>query len=279
MPSVVKYSKDFKPALFNDWRRILLLNIILLCFGFHSKSQQSILKGFITDSFNQGIRRASIENLKSGARTFSNDKGAFMLTCSEGDTLKISHIGYQSFRIRINKNDFTNRITIQLQPIAYHLPEARVRRKSDSLALRYAHKMKSDSLLNDFKRYTQFPAKPKLEFSSGLVLEGLITSIWYKLSDKGKEMEKLKRLQGLYQQEMRADERFSLQFIQQICACPADSAAIIRQTCKPPSSFILTKSDYELAIFLKSCQTKYNAVQPNSSGLPKIETPGLSPTK
>lgn|GEM_PF-3539651 len=275
----MKHISDFQLAVFMAWRRNLFLTLLLVGFGFQSLSQQSILKGFITDSFNQGIRRASIENLKSGARTFSNDKGAFMLTCNEGDTLKISHIGYQSFRIRINKSDLVNRITIQLQPIAYHLPEARVRRKSDSLALRFAHKMKSDSLLNDFKRYTQFPAKPKLEFSSGLVLEGLITSIWYKLSDKGKEMEKLKRLQALYQLEMRADERFSLQFIQQICACPADSAAIIRQSCKPPSNFILTKSDYELAIFLKSCQTKFNSVLPNSSGLPKIETPGLSPTK
>jgi hypothetical protein len=121
------------------------------------------------------------------------------------------------------------------------------------LARVYAGLMKKDSLLNDITRYTKFPKKAVLSLENGLVLRGLITQIWYNTSKKGKEMERLKLLSQLYQEEVKAEDKLSTEFIIQVCKVDIETAEEIKRNCKPGTKFVLLANEYDLAVYVMNC--------------------------
>jgi hypothetical protein len=81
----------------------------------------------------------------------------------------------------------------------------------------------------------------------------LITQIWYNTSKKGKEMERLKLLSQLYQEEVKAEDKLSTGFIAQVCNVDLETAEEIKKYCKPGSKFVLMANEYELAVYVMNC--------------------------
>ena len=217
-------------------------------------AQNFELRGFIKNQNDLPISYINIENTNSKSRTISNQYGAFKLKVEIGDTLLFSSIGYENYLLKINSKHQNEILQIRMIEKAYELKSFQYKRKrNDSLAKVYAGFMKKDSLLNDFTRYTKFPSKAVFSIENGLVLRGMITQIWYQTSKKGKEMERLKLLSKLYQEEVRAEDKLNINFISDACGVPLVEAEEIKKHCKPGANFILNSNEYDLVVYIRNC--------------------------
>ncbi len=234
---------------------IKILGIFILMFAFTNSYAQSFeMKGFIRNSEGNTLSYINIENLKKHSKTISNKFGAFRIQVNLGDSIEFHAIGYQNQIHIVSKSSQNEILNIVMNVKTYPLNTFNYKKKkNDSLARMYAGIMKKDSLLNDITRYTKFPKKAVLSIENGLVLRGLITQIWYNTSKKGKEMERLKLLSALYQEELKAEDKLNIDFITQVCKVDIETAEEIKKYCKPGTKYVLMANEYDLAVFLMNC--------------------------
>ena len=246
--------------------------ICIILFGLWSKSllaQEINIKGIITNESNKAIFFANIVVKPAGKAYNTNNFGAFVFKAMPGDTIQISAISYRSISIPIYfKNDTLLRIVLKRQKETPAPKRKFVDR--DSFAIKAAHTLKTDPLLNNYDRIKKWPGK-KVEFTTihigsittfpgayevptnGCAITGVISSLWYKYSDRGKEMQKTLHLLDLYKQEMKANERLTLDFIIVGLACNEALAKKILDNCKLSNDFIIKANDYDLIESLKKC--------------------------
>lgn len=229
--------------------------ILILMFSFINSFAQSFeMKGFIRNSEGNALSFINIENHQNRFKTISNKFGAFKIIVNLGDSIEFHAIGYQSLGFVVKENNSSEVLNIKMIEKNYPLKTYNYKRnKNDSLARVYAGLMKKDSLLNDITRYTKFPKKAVLSLENGLVLRGLITQIWYNTSKKGKEMERLKLLSQLYQEEVKAEDKLITEFIIQVCKVDIETAEEIKRNCKPGTKFVLLANEYDLAVYVMNC--------------------------
>lgn len=234
---------------------IKIPGIFILMMTFTNSYAQSFeIKGFTRNSEGNTLNYINIENHQTRLKTISNKFGAFKILVNLGDSIEFHAIGYQSFVFVVKENNSSEVLNIKMIEKTYPLKTYNYKKnKNDSLARVYASLMKKDSLLNDFTRYTKFPKKAVLSLENGLVLRGLITQIWYNTSKKGKEMERLRLLSQLYQEEVKVEDKLSTEFIIQVCKVDIETAEEIKKNCKPGTKFVLLANEYDLAVYVMNC--------------------------
>lgn len=96
-------------------------------------SAQSI-SGLLTNSYDAPIPEAQIHNQRNQSHTHSDDNGKFLLeNVSVGDTLRISHISYQTKYIVVSS--LTEKLTISLEKKSISLNEIVISPRLDALNL------------------------------------------------------------------------------------------------------------------------------------------------
>lgn len=231
--------------------------ICIILFGFWSKSliaQETKIKGIITNESNKAILFANIVVKPSGKTYNTNNFGAFVLKAMYGDTILISAISYRNISIPVNFiGDTLLRIVMRRQKET-PIPKRKFADR-DSFAIKAAHTLKTDPLLNNYDRIKKWPGK-KVEFMIlpiGIAASGVISALWYNYSDRGKEMQKTLHLLDLYKQEMKANERLTLDFVIVGLACNEALAKKILDNCELSNDFIIKANDYDLIEALKKC--------------------------
>jgi len=246
--------------------------ICIFLFGLWSQSifaQEINIKGIITNESNKAILFANIVVKPSGKTYNTNNFGAFVLKALYGDTIQISAISYRSISIPVNFRDDT-----LLRIVMKRLKETPISKRKfadrDSFAIRAAQTLKTDPLLNNYDRIKKWPGK-KVEFTTihigtiktfpgayevpanGCAITGVISSLWYKYSDRGKEMQKTLHLLDLYKQEMKANEKLTTNYVMEGLGCSEVLAKKILENCKLSNDFIIKANDYDLIEALKKC--------------------------
>ena len=236
-------------------RAIPFIFIFLIGLGSSSLIAQEInIKGIITNESNKAILFANIVVKPSGKTYNTNNFGALVFKAVYGDTIQISAISYRSIIIPVNfRNDTLLRIVMKRQKET-PIPKRKFADR-DSFAIRAAQTLKTDPLLNNYDRIKKWPGK-KVEFMIlpiGIAASGVISSLWYKYSDRGKEMQKTLHLLDLYKQEVKANERLTINYIGEGLGCSEDVAKKILESCKLSNDFIIKANDYDLIEALKKC--------------------------
>lgn len=231
--------------------------IFIILFGFWSKSlfaQEINIKGIITNESNKAILFANIVVKPSGKTYNTNNFGAFVLKATNGDTIQISAISYRSINIPVNfSGDTLLRISMKRQKET-PTPKRKFADR-DSFAIRAAQTLKTDPLLNNYDRIKKWPGK-KVELvvlPYGVAANGLISALWYKYSDRGKEIQKTLHLLDLYKQEMKANERLTTNYVMEGLGCSEALAKKIIDNCKLSNDFVIKANDYDLIEALKKC--------------------------
>ncbi len=242
---------SIKPIMKYSLAIIFSLIVQLLC------GQTINIKGIITNENNKAILFANIKNDKINYST--NNFGAFTIRANWGDTLLINAISYQSIIIPIYFNtDTLLRIVMKRQKVNHFVEREFANR--DSFARLAVHSLKTNQLLNNYDKIIYWPGK-KTEFiinpirilGGGIILNGLISSLWYKYSDRGKEMQKTLHLLDLYKQATKASERLNIEYIINGLKCSEEKAKKTLETCKLSNDFIIKANDYDLINALKEC--------------------------
>ncbi|EDP95746.1 TonB-dependent receptor [Kordia algicida OT-1] len=108
----------------------VFITVLFISIG---ASAQSI-SGLLTNAYNAPIPEAQIYNQKNKTHTHSDDDGKFMIEgVSIGDTLRISHIGYQTKYVVISS--LTKELNIFLEKKSISLNEIVISPKLDALNL------------------------------------------------------------------------------------------------------------------------------------------------
>ncbi len=231
--------------------------ICIILFGFWSKSliaQETNIKGIITNESNKAILFANIVVKPSGKTYNTNNFGAFVLKAMYGDTILISAISYRNISIPVNFIGDTLLRMVMRRQKETPIPKRKFADR-DSFAIKAAHTLKTDPLLNNYDRIKKWPGK-KVEFMIlpiGIAASGVISALWYNYSDRGKEMQKTLHLLDLYKQEMKANERLTLDFVIVGLACNEALAKKILDNCELSNDFIIKANDYDLIEALKKC--------------------------
>lgn len=231
--------------------------ICIILFGFWSKSliaQETNIKGIITNESNKAILFANIVVKPSGKTYNTNNFGAFVLKAMYGDTILISAISYRNISIPVNFIGDTLLRMVMRRQKETPIPKRKFADR-DSFAIKAAHTLKTDPLLNNYDRIKKWPGK-KVEFMIlpiGIAASGVISALWYNYSDRGKEMQKTLHLLDLYKQEMKANERLTLDFVIVGLACNEALAKKILDNCELSNDFIIKANDYDLIESLKKC--------------------------
>jgi outer membrane cobalamin receptor len=110
------------------------LQCCILCIFFPIITLAQSIKGKITDSYEIPIAEAQIFNENTKKHTHSDEYGTFVLeNVSIGDSLRISHIGYQTTYIVVNSLD--EKLNIFLEKKAISLNEVVITPELDALNL------------------------------------------------------------------------------------------------------------------------------------------------
>ena len=108
-------------------KRIVVL-LLLALVAMQGLAQKMVLSGMVVDSkTGRGIGHANIAVAGTGIAVVSNDDGLFTLKVdddvSDGLTLAVSHIGYESQRLRPTSAQAAEVMTIRLKPAVVQLHE------------------------------------------------------------------------------------------------------------------------------------------------------------
>ena len=101
----------------NYFKERIMLLILLFAFmtPFGALAQTIQLTGLVTDAANEPIIGASVIVKGTTYGTVTDLDGNFTLQVSKGNVLVISFIGYTTQEIKVNENQFSYNIQIQLQ--------------------------------------------------------------------------------------------------------------------------------------------------------------------
>lgn len=77
-------------------QRYVLITMIFVLGTGNSFSQ--IKRGFITGEDKNGVQEATIQNLRTGSHSHSNDIGYFEIQAVEGDSLEVTHVSHLSLK-------------------------------------------------------------------------------------------------------------------------------------------------------------------------------------
>lgn len=118
--------------------RSFLLVIILMCAALHSGAQQRTISGTITTADKKPLAGANVvvKNTKTGTTTNAN--GAFTISATEGQTLVLSAVGYETVEMKVGK---TNQLNVSLNETNNQLEDVVVTAlgiKRESKALGYS---------------------------------------------------------------------------------------------------------------------------------------------
>ena len=236
-----------------------------ICFTL--RAQTLPVRGFIRDSESQKpIIKASILNQTRQKKYISNEYGAFTIQAQAGDTIVLSSIAYQTKKIMISKDSLNQILHWTLLPIPYQLKTFSYKEiRTDSLAIFYSNVFKTDPLLNNFITYTKRPRGAPLKHMPLMMVMGgcygCILTLWENFSDRGKELKKFDRIYALYQIQMKADDKFNLDWFKRISQLDESESKQFFRSCRPSNDYILNHNEYDIAVFVRNCLQKQDGLR------------------
>ncbi|NQZ76827.1 MAG: carboxypeptidase-like regulatory domain-containing protein [Ekhidna sp.] len=106
--------------------RLTFTGLVFL-FTFYLQAQRDYIYGSVTDSASkESIPSAHLKNLSAGLVTNSNSTGSFKIPAKIGDTLIVTHIGYESLFHITSAQDFIAPVIFLLQEKTSFLSEVEV---------------------------------------------------------------------------------------------------------------------------------------------------------
>lgn len=103
---------------------------ILMLFGgticAQERLPQNRLSGYLMDTENEPLIGAHVINLRSNAGTVSNVRGLFRMDVEVGDTLKVTHVGYEPHHLVIDANRVNRSLAITLSAAVMELSSVMV---------------------------------------------------------------------------------------------------------------------------------------------------------
>lgn len=226
------------------------------------------LTGLVIDeATKKPIRNARV--VTSSNDTYTTSTGSFILSnFQSGDTITVSHQGYEVYRIQHSNRSITDTLIILLKNSSIVLEEVRINGirnyRMDSLNKRkeYAHffdykapKLKDIFITKSPNGSTQY--SPFQNSTSSLVSVNLL-SVFALLSKNKAPTSKIQKQLIKDEEYNYVNNRFSKEKVQSLTALKGDSLQNFMNEYRPSIQEVKQMTDYQLILYIKKSHETFN---------------------
>jgi hypothetical protein len=204
---------------------------------------QRPMNGIIKDIANdEPILNVNIKNVVNGEYIKANTDGTFSIPIKKNDLIEISHISYETIRIRI-KDDKSNMFyNLVMRPKTTKLMEIFVREKNKTF--------KADSTRN-YETYKLILEKPGTDEMSAS------TAPMAMMSNKFRQEQAFKENYKKWEKEKYVDYLFNAKQIGKWTGLQGDSLTTFIHLYRPSYEFLRSNSDYNYLLYIKNSLKEY----------------------
>lgn len=223
----------------------------MLC-PLYGQSQQVVVGRTLSNDKADIVQLASIINLNTGKRYISNRQGYFRVTLSDGDTLLVTAIGYDSTFIAGGKPlEPDDTLLVLLKSKTVKLKELRVvtsNPRRDSIARAAAEFLKTDPLMNNYDRI--------LNREKGGLMSPL-TAMYQEFSKEGRDAAKFEEFLAYMEKQKLVDRRYNRTLVKKATRIPEIQIDEFMLFCRPDKDFVINASDYDLIQTVQNCEQEF----------------------
>jgi hypothetical protein len=215
----------------------MLLFVVQICVA------QRPMKGIIKDIANdEPIQNINIKNIVSGEYTTPAADGTFSISIKKNDLVEVSHISYESIRIRIKDDKSNMYYNLVMRPKTTRLMEIFVREKNRTF--------KADSVRN-YETYKLILEKPGTDEMSAS------TAPMAMMSNKFRQEQAFKQNYQKWEKEKYVDYMFNPKQLGKWTGLQGDSLTNFITKYRPTYEFLRTNSDYNYLLYIKNSLLEY----------------------
>ena len=202
-----------------------------------------VITGTVTDRQERtAIDMVLVTNKRTKADSRSNANGRFQIQGLIGDTLLISHPAYSFRTFIVSAAD----VRISMSANVHKLQEVEV--------ISGMTKFQRDSATRQaiyHKTLKDAEHKTKLSLNNGIALDGLFTSLAYKVSGKGKRNKAFARQLAEDNKVRFTQARYSKELVANLTPLRGDSVTLFIEQNPIPYDFVRSAKDIELKMWVR----------------------------
>lgn len=239
---------------------------LFLTAGLMSQAHQSIWFQVNNSSNGEAISYARIIDRTRNIQYITNESGYRELDIADSTLIKISAIGFHAFYIL--SNDIKDSIQVKLRPKIYELKEFAVspyptiksfEKAFVEMELEETNILADNLLPIELMRPRKF-IRTEYNTDEMLILNlgSPISSIYNMFSQRAKSTQKLKSLNYYDKQQSLYTKRYNKDLVRMLTGIQnEENLKKLMDFCDPSLSFILSATDYEIAIYTLDCYKRF----------------------
>ena len=243
--------------------RLILLFFSLMVALTTADAQEILIKGKVTDkASHETVPFVNILNKHKNTGTASNADGTFKILIDLGDTLWFSAIGYSGYSLLVTKQLQEVHIDIKLDQVSMELQPVKVFAYRDLASLKQAIiNMDVPAETGAPTNLSLPPVQPghngsdmKIVGVNGAIT-GLINGLG--LNKEHNELQKLKKFQDEESRRRQINLKFNEKIVRRWTNLEGEKLTDFMEFCKLSENFILSASEYELALAVHTCLDEF----------------------
>lgn len=220
-----------------------VVSLILLFFGFHSLSGQTI-KGEVLDmSDKHAVADVSIENIYTSVKITTNADGGFFIAALGGELLEFKKNGYKTVRVRIPKGYMPNYFRIIMTKGISDLKEINVAKTT-----RYDYTADSIRFHEIYKHELEFPKMSTFD---------MIAHPFSAMSSRNREIWQFQDDYDATEKEKYVDKTFNESLVTRFTGLTGDSLHYYMKRYRPTYEQLTNMNDYTFFNYIKSSVHQY----------------------
>ncbi len=221
----------------------LIYILLYLQFPLIALGQSSIIKGKITDKkTGSAIANANIINIYTKAGMSTDSTGAFSIQVSPTELIEISHVSYNTARVRVQKGQMANFYSIELEAKTTRIKEIIIKDQTNNFTL--------DSI-ETAERYHVVLNQPSFEDYD--LKAGLISM----LSKQQRQKWAFLEMHEKWEKEKYIDYRFNENKIARWTKMSGAQLERFMQIYRPSYEYARSANEYQFMKYIKDCVAVY----------------------
>ena len=229
---------------------------MMTCLPFITNGQEELLLGRVIDaSTGFAVPYASVLLKNKGQGVGATGEGRFRFQISEGDSLQISSIGYETLIIRLSLNeiDFSKEKVFKLQPTVYELDSIEIIQLSDDF---YLKRPKRDTLdigiykPGKVRDWNKIQAVPLTNGQAGIAITGIFNAFDKKIKQQ-KILDEFAEAEAFQKQRQEERDRyFNKDLVKRVTRIDNRVIDEFMAFCNFRDAQIIGKSEYEITLLI-----------------------------
>lgn len=225
-------------------RSVLFIAFAVNCLI--ASSQRSYITGSVVDTTKLAMSEVYIRNISAGSITSTNENGDFQIPTILGDSISITHIGYENLFVIVNENWIENGSAIfQLTPKTTFLDEVTVTKFPEYREFK-GQVLSTNADDTSFQIYgvSKVVITREDRLNASLKSRGPISLMHNAFSKRAKEQKKVRKLirnQGTYD---NAERNFSREWVGELTQLSGDKLTSFIAFCDFTDSYLATTPEY-----------------------------------